>query len=420
MACYVKNNIKYVIFNDTVKNYIFKGLAETMIMAERKAQICPMHIAISAHFWGQSTTGSGQYLHRLVETFGHSYPNVDLTLIADSEAARRAPPPDGVRWIVAHTPFDRNKNLAKLWFEQVAAPRTAQRVGADLFHVPYFAPPFSRALPVVVTIHDLIPMILPAYRGRALVRAYTTLVARAARSAEYILADSDASRRDILRLLAVEPERVQTVYLAAEERFRPQAPTAMAEIRQRLNLPEQFALYLGGFDIRKNIPCLLQAVANSKGTWPLVIAGKLPRHDSPFRPDPRRLVQELGIAERVHFTGWIEEEDKAALLATASLFVFPSAYEGFGLPILEAMACGTATLTTDVSSLPELAGDAAALVPPNDVKALTTAMDYLMEADEARTALAARGPVRAAAFSWLRCAAETFAAYQLVLSKVSQ
>lgn len=379
-----------------------------------------MHIAISAYFWGQSTTGSGQYLHHLVKTFRQSYPLLKLTLIGDREATNRLVLPDGVEWITAKTPFDRSKNLAKLWFEQVAAPRAAQRIGADLFHIPYFAPPLVCPLPVVVTIHDLIPMILPAYQGHALVRGYTALVARAAQRADYILADSNASRRDILRLLKISSERVQTVYLAAEERFCPQPSAAIGAFRQRLNLPQHFALYLGGFDIRKNVPQLLQALANSQGSWPLVIAGKLPNQDSTFRPDPRRLVQELALSERVHFTGWIEEEDKAALLASASLFVFPSAYEGFGLPILEAMACGTATLTTDVSSLPELAGEAAALVAPNDTKALTAALDYLMEADKARDRLAARASAQAARFSWSRCATETLSAYKLVLAARKQ
>ncbi len=379
-----------------------------------------MHIAISAYFWGQSTTGSGQYLHHLVKTFRQTYPHLKLTLIGDRAAAENQTLPDGIAWVTTKTPFNRSKNLAKLWFEQVAAPRMARQVGADLFHVPYFAPPLVCSLPVVVTIHDLIPMILPAYQGHALVRGYTALVARAAQRADYILADSEASRRDILRLLKISSERVQTVYLAVEEKFCPQQSTVITALRQRFNLPKHFALYLGGFDIRKNVPQLLQAVAESQGSWPLVIAGKLPNQDSTFRPDPRRLVEELGLQERVHFTGWIEEEDKAPLLASASLFVFPSIYEGFGLPILEAMACGTATLTTDVSSLPELAGDAAALVAPNDVKALTTALDYFMDADKARDTLASRAPTQAARFSWARCAAETLSAYKLVLAARKQ
>lgn len=376
-----------------------------------------MHVAISAHFWGQPTTGSGQYLHRLVETLRREAPSVRLTLISDAAAARRAKPPEGVGWQVARTPWDaRSPNLAKLWFEQVAAPRAAQAAGADLFHVPYFAPPLRSALPLAVTVHDLIPMILPPYRGSALVRGYTALVARASRYADTILADSEASRQDILRLLGVPPERVRTVYLAVDEIFRPQPPEVIAAYRRELGLPEHFALYLGGFDVRKNVPQIVEAVARSEGAWPLIVAGKLPSTDTPFFPDPRRLVAQFGLKERVRFLGWVEEADKPRLLGAASLFVFPSAYEGFGLPILEAMACGTATLTTNVSSLPELAGDAAAFVPPGDTPALQREMDRLMSDDAARAALAARGPEQAARFSWERCATETLAAYEEVLA----
>ncbi len=303
-------------------------------------------------------------------------------------------------------------NLAKLWFEQVAAPRAAAALGADLLHVPYFAPPLACGVQCAVTIHDLIPMLLPAYRGSALVRGYTALAARAAQRSGAILADSEASRRDILRLLDVPPQRVTTVYLAADTTFRPQSAEAIAATREKYNLPEQFVLFLGGFDARKNVPLLVEATAQSKGAWPLVIAGRLPARDTAFSPDPRRLVAERGLADRVRFTGWVDEADKAPLLAAASLFVFPSAYEGFGLPILEAMACGTATLTTNVSSLPELAGEAARLVPPNDLVALRDALDELMAEPSARADLAARGPAQAARFSWQRCAQETMEIYR--------
>jgi len=253
---------------------------------------------------------------------------------------------------------------------------------------------------------------LPAYRGSALVRGYTALVARAAQRTEMIVADSEASRQDILRLLNVPPERVRTVYLAADAEYKPQSAAEIARVRQKYSLPEQFVLYLGGFDVRKNVPLLLQATAQSKAAWQLVIAGKLPAIDSDFFPHPHRITQELGIPERVQFTGWIEEGDKPALLAAATLFCFPSAYEGFGLPILEAMACGTATVTTNVSSLPELAGDGALLVPPNDVPALRDALDALMANRARRVELAERALLQAARFSWERCADETVLAYK--------
>lgn len=372
-----------------------------------------IQVAISAHFWGQATTGSGQYLHRLVAMLRERHPDIQMTLLFPSDAVQRAPLPSNIPYRILPTPFDnRNRQLAKLWFEQMSVPRAAYAIGAALLHVPYFAPPLRSRVPVVATVHDLIPMVLPAYRGSALVRGYTSLVARAAGNARMILADSEASRQDILRLLQVPAERVQTVYLAADAEYRPQSATKIERIRQKYKLPEQFVLYLGGFDVRKNIPLLIRATAQSQQDWKLVIAGKLPATDSDFFPHPQRIAQALNIQERIQFTGWIDEGDKPALLAAATLFCFPSAYEGFGLPILEAMACGTATVTTNISSLPELAGDGAALVPPNDLPALRDALDALMANTPSRVKLAERGLEQAAHFSWERCADETVHAYK--------
>lgn len=372
-----------------------------------------VRVAISAHFWGQETTGSGQYLHRLLEMLRLRHPEIHLTLLFQADAAQKAPLPADIPYRVLTTPFDhRHRQLAKLWFEQVAVPQAAKALGVDLLHIPYFAPPLRATLPVVATVHDLIPMILPAYRGSALVRGYTALAARAAQRTRFILADSEASRQDILRLLKVSPDKVQTVYLAADAHYRPQSNEAIAQVRQKYQLPAEFVLYLGGFDVRKNVPLLLQATAQSQSDWKLVIAGKLPSSDTEFFPHPARIVKELALQERVIFTGWIDEADKPALLAAATLFAFPSAYEGFGLPILEAMACGTATVTTNISSLPELAGDGAALVPPNQITSLRETIDALMANRARRVELAERALPQAARFSWERCADETVLAYR--------
>lgn len=374
-----------------------------------------MHVAISAAFWGQTNTGSGQYLHRLVSTFQQQHPDVRFTLLLPTHATRESVP-EAIDYHVVPTPLDgRNANLAKVWFEQVGVPRAARDLKAEVLHVPYFAPPLRSSVPVVATIHDLIPMILPAYRGSRLVKGYTSLVAQAARRTPMILADSEASRQDILRLLRVPPARVRTVYLAADDAYKPQSAGRVIDIRNRYHLPDQFVLYLGGFDVRKNVPALIEATAQSKGNWRLVIAGKLPNVDSDFFPHPETRVKQKNLTHRVQFTGWVDEVDKPGLLSAASVFAFPTLYEGFGLPILEAMACGTATVTTNVSSCPELAGDAARLVPPNDVGALREALDVLMADDTRRRELAQRGPTQAATFSWERCATETKESYQALL-----
>ncbi len=250
----------------------------------------------------------------------------------------------------ARTPFDRiNTNLAKLWFEQVTFPRACRHLRADVAFVPYWGAPWWSPCPVVVTVHDLIPLLLPAYRGGVLQRLYTWLVTRTARRARAVLTDSAASKADIVAHLGIPPQRVHAISLAADPRYRPVTdPGILACVQGRYALPlEPFLLYLGGFDIRKNVLRTIEAYARlvarrqaaGASPPPLVIAGKLPTEDSSFAPDPRQMVRRLGITDTVHFTGWVDEVDKPALYTLAAGTVFISEYEGFGLPVLEAMAC---------------------------------------------------------------------------------
>jgi len=315
-----------------------------------------MRIVINGWFWEQPGTGSGQYLAGLAGWLpavaaGHEFilvRHASLPARPVSAGAHGEPP---IRVVSARTPFDRvSRNLAKLWFEQVTFPLACRRWQAGVAFVPYWAPPWWCPCPIVVTIHDIIPLILPLYRGGLLPRAYTWLVAHTARRAHAILADSAASRRDIIAHLRVSPERVHTVPLGLNPTLRPVTdPAELARVQARYGLPaEPFLLYLGGFDARKNVLRLIEAFARlTQAMGPrvrLVIAGHLPQRDTPFAPDPRPLVHRLGLDELVHFIGWVEEEDKPALYTLARAALFISEYEGFGLPLLEAMACGCPTL----------------------------------------------------------------------------
>ena len=187
-------------------------------------------------------------------------------------------------------------------FEQIVFPRECARLGVDVAHVPYWAGPLRPSVPTVVTIHDLIPLLLREYRGGPLVRLYTALVSTTAQSAALVLTDSEASRRDIVTHLDLPPERVRVVYLAADERYTPAPAPDDGAIRSRYDLPERYVLYLGGFDVRKNVAAVLAAYRWAGPAigdeCPLVIAGRLPERDTPFSPDPRRLAQEHGIDER--------------------------------------------------------------------------------------------------------------------------
>jgi glycosyltransferase involved in cell wall biosynthesis len=387
-----------------------------------------VRIGINAFYLGAATTGSGQYVRHLVRQLTRLGNESEYVLITNIEWRMQDTSHSHSPFSILHspfciphpvpTPFDSiSENLAKLWFEQVSFPRACRRQGVDLAHVPYFASPLFPTTPTVVTVHDLIPMLLPAYRGSILVRLYTLLVAIAAKRADMVLTDSQASKWDIVHLLDIPAERVRVIYLAADDTYQPVLDEhRLAAARQKYGLPESYLLYLGGFDQRKNVPTLLKAfaqLARFSGAF-LVVAGRLPEEGSGFFPDPRPITQELGIEERVVFAGWVPEEDKPALYSGARALVFPSFYEGFGLPPLEALACGTPVIASNRGSLPEIVGDGGLLLEPDDVKGLAEAMEKLLNDDTLWEDLRGKGLAHAARFSWEKAARETLAVYQEV------
>ncbi len=361
-----------------------------------------MRIGFNGWFLGQETTGSGQYSAQL------------LRALRDLDG--------GNEYLVQKPVFFKKTgfwtNLHKLRFEQLTFPRACRRDRVDVAHVPYWASPLFPTVPTVVTVHDLIPLLLPHYRGSALVRLYTRLVAASARRADRILTDSRASQADIVRHLGIPAERVRVIYLAADAACRSvNDPAALAAARARYGLPERYILYLGGFDRRKNVQALFAAYARLRaetgGAAPaLVVAGRLPEGDSPLFPAPGRLARAAGIHDAVRFTGWVPDADKPALYSGALFFAFLSLYEGFGLMPLEAMACGTPVLVSNRSSLPEVVGDGGLLVDPDDAAAVAAGMAALARDESLRVHLRDRALARAARFSWRRTAQQTLAVYR--------
>ncbi|RME73539.1 MAG: glycosyltransferase family 1 protein [Chloroflexi bacterium] len=385
-----------------------------------------MNIAVNAWFWDNPSVGSGQYLKYLLPALLRADPSLHIHLVSPRPFGDLPPalqPFAGrLHCRTCPTPWpNQHSHLAKVWFEQVTFPRTCRKLGVDLAHVPYFGSPLSPTVPTVVTIHDLIPMVLAEYRGGLRVRLYTSLVAAGASRAALILADSRHSKQDILAKLHLPDEQVRVVYLAPAPHYQPaQTWQEIVEIKKKYNLPENFVLYLGGYDIRKNVAALLYAytwVSHTLGDeFPLVLGGKMPPRDTPFTPDPRRIARELGIEDFVITPGWFEEEDLPLIYAAAAVFVYPSRYEGFGLPVLEAMACGVPVVTTNAASIPELAGPAAYQIDPDDTKHIAAPIIRLCTDEETRDDLIARGFEQVEKFSWEKTAAETLQAYRDVLS----
>ncbi|MFN2289821.1 MAG: glycosyltransferase family 4 protein [Anaerolineae bacterium] len=373
-----------------------------------------MRIALNAWFLSQPGTGSGQYLRGLLQGMVDVGVDHELLLVTPPGAVELEMPGLEVSVQTLGASFWRG-NLGKVLFEQVAFPWVCRRWSADVAHVPYWGSPLWRPVPTVVTIHDLIPLLLPAYRGGPLVRLYTRLVSTAARRASWVLTDSQASKQDIETHLDIPPERVETIYLAAAGHFQPEPKPEDEAIRRHYDLPGRYVLYMAGHDERKNVAGLLEAfstVVEADADVILVVGGRLPTESRPPRYDPLPLAESLDISERVRFVGWVEEGHKPALYRGAACAVFPSRYEGFGLPVLEALACGTPLVTTDSSSLPELAGDAAFAVDPEDTAALAGAILACLVDESVVAKLGQRGPAQAARFRWPDTARHTLAVYE--------
>jgi glycosyltransferase involved in cell wall biosynthesis len=376
-----------------------------------------MRIGISAHFWPNLTVGSGQYLRQVVRELARLATGHTLILIGEKGAFA-----DGERPVETHEvswggmPAGRP---AKLWFEQVAIPRAARALDLDLLHIPYLAPPLFSPVPTIVTVHDLIPLLLPAYRGSWRKRAYFWLDVQATLRADRLIAVSEHTKKDTVRRLGYPAKRIDITLEAAAPSLRPATPEEILAVRRRYDLPERFALYLGDTDVRKGVHRLLAAFAQwrqeaADTETGLVIAGPLHPPGAPLFPDLSGLAQALGLADVARFLGPIGEADKPALYSAAAVFAFLSEYEGFGLPPLEAMACGTPVLASSVSSIPEIVGEAGVLVDPFDEGAVIDGLGRLLGDEARRAELRALGLARAATFSWERTARETLRAYESV------
>jgi len=288
----------------------------------------------------------------------------------------------------------------------------------DVFHSPDFTLPPVRKAKTVVTVHDLSFMRVPQCSEPSLRSYLLQVVPASVHRADMVLADSECTKSDLCELLGVDPARVEVIYAGVEQRFRRvQDAHLLRAVRERYHLPSRFILGLGTLQPRKNFERLIEAYAHVRKKLgdeiSLVIAGGRGwMYQGIFQR-----VEELGLQDMVCFPGYVADEDLPALYTLADLFVFPSLYEGFGLPPLEAMACETPVVTSNVSSLPEVVGDAALMVDPHDVRALAEAMQEFLSDRDLRIEMVRRGVVRAQRFSWSQAARKLLDVYRKMISK---
>ncbi len=372
-----------------------------------------MRVAINGWFWDQPYTGSGQYLRRLVGGLRKAAPDLGLVLVLPGAPAA-GDAPAGVEIVM--TGGGRG-NLAKVRFEQQRFPAAASRAKADLAHVPYWGAPLSSPIPLAASILDAIPLALPDYTRGLRQHLYVSLQTAAARGVEHVLTISHAAKADLVEYLGLKVERITVTPLAADEAFHPRiGAEGDGEVKAKYGLPDRFALYLGGFDQRKNVETLLEAytfVAKAEGDEvPLVIAGAEPRWAEPLFPDLHAAARALGLTgEVVRWIGRVDEADKPALYRLAEVFAFPSLYEGFGLPVLEAMASGTPVVASQIPVMEEICGDGAYLVEPGDARRMGGALLALLGQRDLRETQITRGLARATHFHWRKTARETLAVY---------
>jgi glycosyltransferase involved in cell wall biosynthesis len=291
--------------------------------------------------------------------------------------------------------------------EQLSVPLALMKARADVFHAPhYVVSPLTR-VPFVVTIHDCIHLRFPQYLPNRAAYAYArTFMALSARRARRVLTVSQASKDDILTYLRVPDAKVEVVYNAIDERLAG-TPSAedMTRVRERFQLTSPFVLYAGNIKPHKNVERLIEAFSllrqrGVEGVKLLIIGDEISKY-----PMLRRLVHRHQLHQRVRFLGFVPDETLAVLYRLTSAFVFPSLYEGFGLPPLEAMASGAPVVTSNVSSLPEVVGDAALLIDPLDPRAIADAIQRVLSDDALRADLTRRGRERVKQFSWERSVA---------------
>lgn len=352
--------------------------------------------------------GIARYMTQLATTLPALDPEQAYAVLQMWKQTAELGLPGNARRVNVYTPA--HHRLERLALAGEIAVHTRGR--AALVHSMDFIPPVSFGWRTVITIHDLTFLHYPQFLTRAARRYYNGQIRVAVRQADLILADSHATRADIHALLGVDASKTRTVHLGVDARFQPPGADTVRAFTARYGLRRGYLLFVGTFEPRKNVATLIQAYAELRKTLPaapvLVLAGAR----GWLYEETLALVDKHHLTEHVRWLENVPDIDLPALYAAAQALILPSHYEGFGLPVLEAMACGTPTIIAERASLPEIGGDAALMIDPDDPATLTRALRRVLTDDSLHATLAQRGLVRARHFTWQRCAVETLAAYR--------
>jgi glycosyltransferase involved in cell wall biosynthesis len=310
------------------------------------------------------------------------------------------------------TSLPTTKPLGRIAWEQFVQPIAARQSRLDLFHVTAYVSPIVATVPTVVTVHDLSFLRSPdsfRFANRTYLSLFTGLSCQRARR---VIAVSEYTKKDVMKVYGLPADKIDVVYSGLDPEIVRPPESELIAFRKRHGLPDKFILYLGTIEPRKNLSTLIRAYAKVRpaGVKLVCAGGRGWMYEDVFQT-----VEELRLSREVIFPGFLPGDDLPFWYSAAQVFVYPSTYEGFGLPVIEAMACGVPTITTNSSSLPEAAGDAAILVPPDDSSALAEALARLLADDSLQVELAERGLRQAARFTWEDAATNTACVYAKAL-----
>jgi glycosyltransferase involved in cell wall biosynthesis len=371
-----------------------------------------VRIGIDATALPPNPVGAGNYIIQLVRTLAAMDTGHEFVIFAQQQGreliGELASP--HCHWVVVP---DMSPALRLLW-EQVQLPALVKNSKVDLLHSLHYTRPVVLPCKSVVTFHDMTFFLFPELHTRVKRLFFPLAIRYSARHADALITISESTRTDAMRILRIPPERIFAAPLGISADFRPiDDPALLEQGRQAHHLPDKFILYVGLIEPRKNIPFLLKAYARllKQGNPPhLVLVGR----QGWMYDQVIKLIEQLKLEGKVQFAGYISPQNLPIVYNLAQIFVYPSTYEGFGFPPLEAMACGIPVITTAISAMLDNVGDAGLLIPPQDELALSSALQTLLDDGSLRNQLSIAGRLRAAEFTWHRTAMETLKVYQQV------
>ncbi len=377
------------------------------------------HIALNAHLLtaqsGYRSAGINGYIANLLRALPEADPSLGYTVFVGAQAHLPAHP----RMRVCRSRWDTSAPLRRIAWEQIAQPLALARERPALLHALAFVSPLLNPTPSVVTVYDLsfvhYPQRLPAAR-----RLYLRLLTRwSCARARRVIAISRSTAQDLAQTFGLAPDKIDVALPGVSARFTPQPVEAVRAFRARRGLPKRFLLFVGTLEPRKNLPVLLRAYAQlpacDRAEMHLVVAGARGwMADEIFDT-----LEQLKLGESVHMPGYVPADELPLWYNAAEALVYPSVFEGFGLPVLEALACGTPALVADASSLPEALGGGGLRLPPHDVAAWREALARAIHDPDWRAEARVRGLEHAARFSWARTATQTVASYRRALGETA-